>query len=490
MGGSQKVAVIGCGNAALCAAISARESGAEVTVFERAPKEHRGGNSAFTAGIMRACYASVDELRELLPELDESEVPASGLTPYLPDQYLEDIGRVTEYRSDPELADTLVSETHGTLAWMRGHGVRFQPMYTAHIDGVPSFSGVPTVDVWGGGEGLVDALIAEAERLGVEIRYDSELVGIVRSESGIEGVEIRSGGRTTVHEADAAVLGAGGFSANREWRVRYLGQDWDLVKVRGSRFNTGGGIKAAFDAGAAPAGHWSGCHSIAWDRNADDFGDPANPAGFQRHGYPFGIVVNAEGRRFLDEGADFRNITYSRYGRKILAQPQQFAWQVFDARTAPLLNSEYRLRETTKVKAPTIQALAERLEGVDAEQFLATVAEFNAAVQEDVPFDLNVKDGRGTVGLAQPKTNWANAISEGPFEAYQVTCGITFTFGGIRIDSDAAVLDDGGEVIPGLFACGEMAGGLFYFGGIDGLGLTYGAVFGRLAGAGAAQRAR
>lgn len=482
--------MVGCGNAALCAAISARESGADVVVFERAPRPQRGGNSTFTAGIMRASYESLEELRELLPELDESEVPDSGLRSYPPEQYLEDIGRVTEYRADPELADTLVSETHGTLAWMRGHGVRFQPMYTAHVDGAPSFSGVPTVDVWGGGEGLVAALADEAERLGVEIHYDSEVVGLVRGDDGIEAVEVRKGGWTSVHETDAVVLGAGGFSANREWRVRYLGPDWDLVKVRGSRFNTGGGIKVALEVGAAPAGHWSGCHAIAWDRNADDFGDPANPAGFQRHGYPFGIVVNAEGKRFLDEGADFRNITYSKYGRKVLAQPQQFAWQVFDAKVAPLLNPEYRLREVTKVKAPTIEALAERLEGVDAEQFLKTVEEFNAAVQEDVPFDPDIKDGRGAVGLAQPKTNWANTISEGPFEAYQVTCGITFTFGGIRINSDAAVLDDSGDVIPGLFACGEMAGGLFYFAGIDGLGLTYGAVFGRRAGSGAAQSAR
>ncbi len=487
MGSVQRVVVVGCGNAALCAAISARESGAEVVVMERAPRELRGGNSAFTAGIMRASYGSFDELREILPEIDASELPDSGILPYTPAQYLEDIGRVTEYRADPELADTLVSETHGTLAWMRKHGVRFQPMYTANIDGSPSFSGVPTVDVWGGGHGLVEALAAEAEYLGVELQYDSEVVGLVRGDARITGVAVRKGGRTTIHETDAVVLAAGGFSANREWRARYLGPDWDLAKVRGSRFNTGGGIKVAFEVGAAPAGHWSGCHSIAWDRNASDFGDALSPAGFQRHSYPLGIVVNAEGNRFLDEGADFRNITYSKYGRKILAQPQQFAWQVFDAQVTPLLHTEYHLREVTKIKAPTIEALAERLEGVDAAQFLKTVQEFNAAVQDDIPFNPDVKDGRGTIGLAQPKSNWANAISEGPFEAYQVTCGITFTFGGVWINSDAAVLDAAGEVIPGLFACGEMAGGLFYFAGIDGLGLTYGAVFGRRAGEGAAQ---
>lgn len=485
MSSTRKVIVVGCGNAALCAAISARQAGAEVIVVERAPRADRGGNSVYTAGIMRASYESFDQLQELLPEITPADLDGE-FVPYPPDQYLDDIGRVTEYRADPDLTETMIEQTHATLRWMREQGVRFQPMYVPRPDGTSSFSGVPTIDAWGGGEGLVDALAARAEELGVQIHYDSEAVGLVRGNSGIEAVEVRAQGRTTRHEASAVVLAAGGFSANREWRARYLGPGWDLAKVRGTRYDTGGGIRIAFEVGAAAAGHWSGCHAISWDRNAGEFGNRSNPAAFQRHSYPLGIVVNVEGHRFLDEGANFRNLTYSKYGRRVLEQPQQTAWQIFDAKVLGQLREEYRLREVTRVRANSLEELAERLEGVDSAQFLRTVEEFNAAVRTDVPFDPTVLDGRGTSGLAVPKSNWANTIDEGPFEAYQITCGVTFTFGGVRIDAEARVLDESGQAIPGLFACGEMAGGLFYFASMDGMGLTYGSVFGRLAGAGAA----
>jgi tricarballylate dehydrogenase len=419
--------------------------------------------------------------------VDQALLRDPGFQTYTQADFLEDLAVVTEYRADPDLADILVSEIRSTLLWMKDHGVKFQPVYAPQPDGTLSFSGVPTIDAWGGGEGLIEALIAEAERLGVQIRYESEAIGLVRGDRGIEAVDFRSSGRTERIAAGAVVLAAGGFSANRAWRAQYLGPNWDLVKVRGTRYNTGGGIKMAFDVGAAPAGHWSGCHSIAWDRNAGEYGDLSRPAAYQRHSYHLGILVNADGNRFLDEGADYRNITYSKYGRKILEQPQQFAWQVFDSKITPILREEYRLREVTKVKADSLDELAERMDGVDPDGFRRTVAEYNAAVLQDVEFDPDQKDGRGTQGLAQPKSNWANTIDEGPFEAYQVTCGITWTFGGVHIDGDAGVLDEAGNIIPGLYACGEMAGGLFYFASIDGLGLSYGAVFGRRAGEGAAR---
>lgn len=485
-----RIIVVGCGNAALCAAISARQAGAEVLVLERAPKDLRGGNSAFTGGIMRLTYDSTEELTALVGDLDQSELESPDFELYTQEQFFDDLGRVTEYRADPELAETLVSEARETLLWMRELGIRFQPMYRPRPNSTPSFSGVPTVDVWGGGVGLVDALSAEAERLGIEIRYEHEAIGLIRGEGGIEAIDVRtSTGQVERIHASSVVLAAGGFSANREWRARYLGPGWDLAKVRGSRFDTGGGIAMAFELGAAPAGHWSGCHAIAWDRNASDFGDINRPAAYQRHGYPYGIVVNADGKRFLDEGADFRNITYSKYGRQILAQPQQTAWQIFDAKTSPLLNEEYRLREVTRVRADSLEQLADKLDGIDAQQFLKTIHDFNAAVQTEVPFDPSVKDGRGTEGLEPAKTNWANPIDTAPFDAYQVTCGITFTFGGVKIDSNGCVLDINDDPIDGLFACGEMAGGLFYFASLDGLGLSYGSVFGRRAGAAAAQHA-
>jgi len=487
-----RVIVVGCGNAALCAAISAKENGADVLVLERAPQKLRGGNSAFTAGAMRVAYNGADDLVELMPDLSEEELAITDFGSYTEDKFFDDISRVTEHRADPELADVLVSESMPTLRWMRDHGVGFLPIYGRQafkVDGRFTFWGGLTVETRGGGPGLVDSLVAEAERMGIEIRYEHEAIGLVRGDNGIEAVRVRNAeGREEVLPASAVVLAAGGFQANPEWRTRYLGPGWDLAKVRGTKFNTGEGIQIGLEVGAAPAGNWSGCHAVGWERNAPEFGDLAVGDGFQKHSYPFGIMVNADGKRFVDEGADFRNYTYAKYGRVILNQPHQFAWQIFDQKVTHLLRDEYRIKQVTKVTANTIEELAQKLEGVNPEAFVAEIAEYNEAVRKDIEFNPNVKDGRRTEGLAVNKTNWANTIEEGPFEAYQITCGITFTFGGLRINTDAEVLDQSGKHIPGLYACGEMAGGLFYFNYPGGSGLTYGSVFGRRAGRGAAAR--
>ena len=399
------------------------------------------------------------------------------------------MARVTEYRTDPDLVEVLVRSSSATLRWMASKGVRFQPSYNRqayNVDGKFTFWGGLALEVHGGWPGLVDALIAAVERAGIEVRYRTRAVGLIADDGGLKGVRIRAEGRTSEMPADAVVIASGGFEANTEWRTRYLGPGWDLAKVRGTRFNTGDGIAMALEAGAVAYGNWSGCHSFGWDRNAPDFGDLSVGDGFQKHSYPLGIMVNARGERFVDEGADFRNFTYAKYGRVILKQPQHFAWQVFDQQVTNLLRDEYRIRQVTKVTADTVPELAARLEGVDAAGFVRTVARFNAAVQTDVAFNPNVKDGRGTPGLAVPKTNWANPLVAPPFEAYQVTSGITFTFGGLRVSPDnAQVIDTEGEPIQGLYAAGELVGGLFYFNYPGGTGLTSGAVFGRIAGAGA-----
>ena len=259
--------------------------------------------------------------------------------------------------------------------------------------------------------------------------------------------------------------------------------------MRGTRFNTGDGIRMALDIGAQPTGNWSGSHAVGWDRNAPEFGDLEVGDNFQKHNYPFGIMLNANGERFVDEGADFRNYTYAKYGRVILSQPRQFAWQMFDSKVLHLLRDEYRIKRVTKVRADTLEELVQKLDDVNPEKALATIKAYNAAVKKDVPFNPNVKDGRGTVGLAIPKSNWANILDTPPFEAYAVTCGITFTFGGLKIDSSARVIDTDGQVIPGLFAAGELVGGLFYFNYPGGTGLMNGAVFGKIAGTTAGQRA-
>jgi tricarballylate dehydrogenase len=196
--------------------------------------------------------------------------------------------------------------------------------------------------------------------------------------------------------------------------------------------------------------------------------------------------VNARGERFLDEGADFRNYTYAKYGREILAQPGQFAWQIFDSKMLHMLRDEYRIRQITKVSSDTLEGLADQLEGVDREGFLRTVKQFNAAVRKDIPFNPNLKDGRAAEGIVPRKSNWADTIEVGPFEAYAVTCGVTFTFGGLKVGRNAQVQDIAGNAVPGLFAAGELVGGVFYHNYPGGTGLTSGAVFGLLAGEGAA----
>ena len=490
---SADVVVVGGGNAALTAALAAAEAGASVRLLEAAPEAERGGNSTYTAGATRVVFDGVEALRALMPDLSAREQAETDFGAYTAERYYDDMARLTEYRADPDLVEQLVTRSHATLLWLRERGVRFQPSYGRQAfktDGRFRFWGGLAVEIWGGGPGLIEALYRAAAEAGVAVHYRAQACSLLTGDSGVGGVRARIGGRMVEVEARAVVLACGGFEANAAWRARYLGPGWDLAKVRGTRFNQGDGIRMALEAGAMPAGNWSGCHAVAWDRNAPDFGDLAVGDGFQKHSYPFSIMVNAAGERFVDEGADFRNYTYAAYGRRVLEQPGQVAWQVFDSRVTHLLRDEYRIRQVTKAKADTLEALAERMEGLDGARFLATVRAFNDAIMAEVPFDPTMKDGRGTRGIAPPKSNWANRIEAPPFEAYAVTCGITFTFGGLGIDAEARVRAVSGTPIPGLFAAGELVGGLFYVNYPGGTGLVSGAVFGRLAGIGAAGFAR
>jgi len=488
------VVVVGAGNAAMCAALAAREhEGVDVLVLERATEEESGGNTRFTAGAIRCVYNGVDDLRALMPDLSREEIARTDFGTYTEEQFFDDMARVTENRTDPDLCELLVRRSWPTMMWLQSKGVRFVPIYgrqAFQVDGRFKFWGGLTVEAWGGGPGLVEAEKNAAAQRGIRIVYRARAMSLLHDDGGVRGVVVRHEGKTRAVGCRAVVLASGGFESNPEWRTRYLGPGWDLAKVRGTRFNTGDGIRMALEIGAAPCGNWSGCHAVGWDRNAPEFGDLSVGDGFQKHSYPFGIMLNAKGERFVDEGADFRNYTYAKYGAVILGQPGQFAWQIFDQKVTHLLRDEYRIRQVTKATAGTLEDLVGKLDDVDGARALETIRQFNAAVRIEVPFNPNVKDGRGTQGLLVPKSNWANPIDTPPFEAYAVSCGITFTFGGLRVTTDAQVLDTDGTPIPGLYAAGELVGGLFYLNYPGGSGLMSGAVFGRIAGQSAGRAAK
>ncbi len=484
------IIVVGAGNAAICAALAARKTRISILVLERAPESQKGGNSRYTAGAMRFVYNGVDDLRAIMPELSDAEIANADFGSYTRENFYDDMARMTQYRSDPDLTEILVENSFATISWMRAQGVRFMPMYgrqAFNVDGKFKFWGGLTVEAWGGGPGLVDNLHKAAGKADIPILHDCRALALEMDDNGITGIVVKHEGKTRTLNCKAVILACGGFEANSEWRTRYLGPGWELAKVRGTRFNTGDGIRMGLDAGAAPSGHWSGCHAVGWDRNAPEYGDLTVGDGFQKHSYPLGIMINANGERFVDEGADFRNYTYAKYGREILNQPQQFAWQIFDSKVEKLLRDEYRIREVTRVEADSLQDLVNKMEGIDTGRCIETLNEFNAAVETEVPFNPAVKDKRGTRGLVINKTNWANRLDAPPYRAYQVTCGITFTFGGIKINRHAEVCDQDQKAIPGLFAAGELVGGLFYFNYPGGTGLTSGAVFGKIAGERAAE---
>ncbi len=481
---SQKIVVVGAGNAALCAAISASENGAKVVILERAPRPARGGNSAFTGGCFRTVYHGAEDILRLVPDLSDVEMAMSDFGRYDEETFYLDLCRMSGYRADPVLVDVLVDQSLPTLLWMRDHGVRFLPAFgrqSFNVDGRNVFWGGLTIETAGGGMGLVEALFRRAEALGVEIRYDSKVEALLGDRHAAHGV-IVNGERL---EADAIILAAGGYHANTEARVRYLGPGWDLAKVRGSRYNTGNVIQAALDLGARAHGNWSGCHSVFFDASADDFGSLA-VLNQQKNYFTLGVVVNINGERFFDEASDFRNYTYSKMGAAILKQPGGTGWQIFDAQATAILPDEYRTPRAARFEAQTLELLADKLEGIDRERFLKTIQEFNAAVDHSVPFNPAVLDGKATRGLGINKSNWARALTKPPFVAYQVTCGITLTYGGLAIDEEARVQNEEGFPIEGLYAAGELVGGLYYDRYPGGAGLTSGSVFGRIAGRNAA----
>lgn len=486
------VVVVGKGNAALCAALSAQEQGARVAVLEAASEDDGGGNSRFAGGVMRFAFHSLEELQQVI-DISEEEIAQSDFGTNTQEEFFDDLFRLTQYKTDPELSEVLVTRSLSTMVWMRSKGVRFVANYgrqSALVNGKRKFFGRMPVEVSGGGYGLVEFLDKAARKAGIEVHYQTRAKSLIVEDERVVGVRTSQGGHSVEFRAGAVVLACGGFEANPEMRTRYLGPGWELAKVRGSRFNQGDGLQMAMQIGAGAHGNWSGAHATGWDLNAPPFGDLSVGDQFQKHSYIFGLLINANGQRFVDEGADFHSFTYAKYGGEVLKQPGQFAWQVFDSKVSKLLRSEYRIKMMTKVSANTLEELAQKMEGVNPDAFLKTVRDYNAAVRSDIPFEHTIKDGKCTEGLTPPKTNWAQALDTPPYDAYATTCGITFSFGGLRIAPHTGQVQDVMQQdIPGLYCAGEMVGGLFYFNYPSGTGLVSGAVFGRMAGEHAAREA-
>jgi tricarballylate dehydrogenase len=479
------VIVVGAGNAALCAALSAAEHGARVVVLERAPEAERGGNSYFTAGGFRFAHNGLDDVcKDVLVDLSEQERAQIVLPPHGRQFFYEELMAVTHHQANETLAWLLIDRSRPTMGWLRSHGIRFLPMFGRQsflVDGKHHFYGGVNIEAVGGGAGLVEGEIARAQKLGIEIRYETAMIGLKqRADRVVTGVNVRTPTGYDEINAPAVILACGGFESNPEMRVRYLGSGWDLCRVRGTRHNMGEGINAALAIGATPYGNWSSCHACEWDISAPPYGDRWVLDNFQKHSYPLGIMVNLDCERFVDEGADYRNLTYAKYGREIMKQPRRTAIQIFDQKTVHMLRDEYRIKQVTRAEAMTIVELAEKLE-IDPARLEKTVREFNSACG-DAPFQPAILDGKGTKGIAPPKSNWAQPIDEPPYVAYVTTTGITFTFGGLQINERGEVQDMTDQSIPGLYAAGELVGGLFYENYPGGTGLMSGSVFGKLAG--------
>jgi tricarballylate dehydrogenase len=478
------VVVVGAGNAALSAAIASAEDGAAVSVVERASKEERGGNSWFTDGAIRFAHGGLRDIRDVIPQMPDSEAARIDLPSYPVASFIDDMQRMSDGRADPLLTETLARESLDTMRWLAGHGVSFSMLYdnlAFEVSGRHHFWGGLSLKVDGKGIGQIDGLMHRAQAFGVDVWYDAHAVSLRQASMDDHRVVVERSGQTIEVPARAVVLACGGFEASEDLRAQHLGSHFKDAVVRGTRYNVGDGLRMALETGAAPCGDWGGCHAVATDANAPRFGDHSSPGDvFKKHSYPLGIVVNTLGERFVDEGADFRNYTYARYGQEILRQPRSMAYQVFDAQVRDRLRAEYWRPEATRLEATTLEELASLME-IHVSGFLDCVRGYNDAVG-DGDFDPGRLDGKSTIGIDPPKSNWALRIDQPPFLAFPVRCGITFTFGGVRVNERAQVLREDGSVIPGLYAAGEMVGGLFYGNYPGGAGLMSGATFGRLAG--------
>ncbi|MPW19621.1 FAD-dependent oxidoreductase [Paraburkholderia sp. CNPSo 3157] len=482
------VIVVGAGNAALAAAVSARENGAErVVVLEKAPRAMRGGNTHWSGGVLRFAFDDPHEIGPLLPGVEkEFEDFYAGIQPYTRADFHGDLMRVTSGQTDPVLSRVLVDNSKDTVFWMHETGqIKMEPAVS--LTGVRKGNQI----IWARGlvvraehegVGLSRSWFAAVERLGIAVRYGAAVTALLQDESGrVSGVRVRDD--EGIHElrSRSVILGCGGFEANVQMRTQHIGPLVGGAKVRGTPHNQGDGLRMAMAIGAMPWGQWSGCHATPISADWGNFAPREMTDRSNRLSYPYGVMINRKGNRFVDEGEDGAMFTYAKYGRAILAEPGAKVYQLFDSKTVHLLEPRYSTSDP--LQADTLEALIEQLDIDDKPRALRTLQEYNAAAHDSQDgFDPTGKDGLSTHGLTPGKSNWALKLDKPPFYAYSATGGITFTFGGVKVDEEARVIGTDWRPIPGLTACGEMVGGLFYDNYPAGTGLVSGATFGRIAG--------
>ena len=455
------VLVVGGGNAALCAAISARRAGADVLVVEAAPKFYRGGNTRHTRNMRCAHDSATDWL--------------TG--PYSEEEFWDDLLRVTEGRTDEDLARFMIARSKDMLGWIAEQGVRFQPSLggTLSLGRTNSF-------FLGGGRAMLNALYRTAERLGVRVEYDAEVVDLHVEEGRFRSASVRRASGVSTVTAKSLVAASGGFEANIEWLKQHWGDAADNFLIRGTAYNRGVVLRLLLDKGVQSIGDPTQCHAVAIDARAPRFDGGIIT---RLDCVVFGIVVNSQAQRFYDEGQDLWPKRYAIWGRLVAAQPSQAATIIFDAKSLSLfMPSLY-----PPIQAQTLGELGAGL-GLDPAALENTVAAFNRAVRPG-RFDHSVLDDCRTEGLTPDKTHWARAIDTPPFYAYPVRPGITFTYLGTRVDRDARMQCSTGAPSPNMFAAGEiMAGNILGQGYAAGMGMTIGSVFGKIAGEKAAQHAK